>query len=110
MNNTNTEEQLNSLYNGIAESVFEMSDEAVEKEFGTKNAEEIRQVLLDAVEINRRKQIYDVLNTAYDLTVEYARKQNMNRDDFKRCFSGIADDYKMAKLRYAVAVDSTEGA
>lgn len=72
--------------------------------------EEIRQIMLDAVELERRRQIYEVLNSAYDLTVEYARKQNMNRDDFKRNFSGIADDYKMAKLRYEVALDSKQGA
>jgi len=72
------------------------------------DAEEIRQVLLDAVEVSRRKQLFKVLDKAYDLCVEYAEREKMNRDDFKKHFSGIVDDYKMAKLRYEVARDDQE--
>lgn len=108
MNNTNHEEQINNICNGIAESILEMPGEAVEQEFGTGDADDIRKVLLDAVEVERCKQIFDALDKAYDLVIEFYRRQDMNRDDFKRHFSGIADDYRMAKLRYKVARDGIQ--
>lgn len=49
MNNTNREEQLNNICNGIAESIVEMSDEAVEEEFSDVDAEKVRAVLTKGV-------------------------------------------------------------
>lgn len=56
MDNRNYERELENICNALAESVFEMSDEEIESEISEDgdDTEEIRQVLLDAVEKARK--------------------------------------------------------
>lgn len=74
-------------------------------EIMSAKAEKTRQILLDAVERAKREQIFKALNKAYDTVIACSEHIGMNRDEFKRHFGGIAEDYKMAKLRYEVAQD-----
>ena len=64
--------------------------------------------MLDAVETAKRKQIFEAMDKAYDVVVACYEKIGMSRDEFKKHFSGIADDYKMAKLRYEVIEEANE--
>lgn len=56
MDKQNYEEQFANICNALAESVFEMSDEEIEREFieDGGDVEEIRRVLLNAVEKARK--------------------------------------------------------
>ena len=72
------------------------------------NTEHTRKIMLDAVETAKRKQIFEAMDKAYDVVVACYEKIGMSRDEFKKHFSGIADDYKMAKLRYEVAQERNE--
>ena len=68
----------------------------------TENTEHAREIMLDAVQIAKRKRIFKVLDEAYDLVVDCSQTIGLDRDEFKKHFSGIVGDYKMAKLHYDV--------
>lgn len=64
--------------------------------------DDVKQWMLDSyaagAKHDRAEQIYQVLNQAYDICVQAHKDGLINDDEFRKYFSGIADDYKMAKL------------
>jgi hypothetical protein len=65
--NQNPEEQLANVCNAVAESVMEMTDEQVEEEFGADDAEKIRAVLTEGVNVS-------FLNARYKHEIEQVKE------------------------------------
>jgi hypothetical protein len=71
--------------------------------FSAKERETLLLLAEKAKEVEKLETEYEAINKAYDLVVALYTPET--DAEFRRKFGGIADDYKMAKLRMEVAQD-----
>lgn len=73
--------------------------------FTPEEIENLTKLKVKGEEVTKLENEFEVINKAYNLLVNLYKSTNMDRDEFKLKFSGIANDYKMSKLRMEVAQD-----